>query len=85
VTGIEATGLTKRFGNVLAVDGLSFRVDPGEVVGLLGANGAGKTTTMKMLLGLLTPTGGHVRIGGRPVREVDRRVLGYVPQRLGLY
>jgi ABC-2 type transport system ATP-binding protein/ribosome-dependent ATPase len=85
MTGIEATGLTKRFGNVLAVDGLSFRVDPGEVVGLLGANGAGKTTTMKMLLGLLTPTGGHVRIGGRPVREVDRRVLGYVPQGLGLY
>lgn len=85
MTGIEAAGLSKRFGNVLAVDGLSFGVDPGEVVGLLGANGAGKTTTMRMLLGLLNPTGGEVRIGGRPVREVGRRVLGYVPQGLGLY
>lgn len=82
---IEASGLTKTFGDVLAVDNLSFTVEPGEVVGLLGANGAGKTTTMKMLLGLLAPTSGHVLIAGQPVRDVERRVMGYVPQGLGLY
>ena len=82
---IDASGLTKRFGDVPAVDNLTFTVGPGEIVGLLGANGAGKTTTMKMLLGLLAPTSGQVRIGGRAVRDVDRRVIGYVPQGLGLY
>lgn len=82
---IEASKLTKAFGDLLAVDDLSFTVEPGEVVGLLGANGAGKTTTMKMLLGLLSPTAGQVRMSDRPVHEVDRRVMGYVPQGLGLY
>jgi ABC-2 type transport system ATP-binding protein len=82
---IEAGELTKRFGDVVAVDHLSFRVGPGDVVGLLGANGAGKTTTMRMLLGLLSPTSGDARIGGTPARDLDRRVMGYVPQGLGLY
>lgn len=83
--GIEASNVSKTFGEVVAVDDLSFSVAAGEVVGLLGANGAGKTTTMKMILGLLTPTAGEVRIGGHPVRDVDRRDVGYVPQGLGLY
>lgn len=83
--GIEASGVSKTFGEVVAVDDLSFSVAAGEVVGLLGANGAGKTTTMKMILGLITPTAGEVRIGGHPVRDVDRRDVGYVPQGLGLY
>ncbi|HEX6286616.1 MAG TPA: ABC transporter ATP-binding protein [Acidimicrobiia bacterium] len=83
--GIEASSVSKTFGEVVAVDDLSFGVAPGEVVGLLGANGAGKTTTMKMILGLITPTAGEVRIGGHPVRDVDRRDVGYVPQGLGLY
>jgi len=82
---VEAHSLTKRFDGFVAVDDLSFRVDPGEVVGLLGANGAGKTTTMKMLLGLLAPSSGQVLVAGEPGAEVDRRVLGYVPQGLGLY
>jgi ABC-2 type transport system ATP-binding protein len=82
---IHADGLTKRFGDFTAVDHLSFRVDGGEVVGLLGANGAGKTTTMRMLLGLLSPTSGDARIGDTHVRDLDRRVMGYVPQGLGLY
>jgi len=55
---IEVSGLTKRFGPVLAVDQLSFAVEPGEVVGFLGANGAGKTTTLRMLLGLVRPDAG---------------------------
>ena len=65
---ITIEGLTKRFGDVLAVDGLSFEVDQGTVVGFLGPNGAGKTTTLRMLLGLVTPTSGSARIDGRPYR-----------------
>ena len=85
MTSIAARDLTKRFGDVVAVSQLSFEVRPGEVVGLLGANGAGKTTTMRMLLGLLEPTSGEVLIGGQSPRRIDRHVMGYVPQGLGLY
>jgi ABC-2 type transport system ATP-binding protein/ribosome-dependent ATPase len=84
-TSIAAVHLSRRFGEVAAVEDLSFSVEPGEVVGLLGANGAGKTTTMRMLLGLLAPTGGEALIAGQPVTKVDRRMMGYVPQGLGLY
>jgi ABC-2 type transport system ATP-binding protein len=63
---LELTGLTKRFGPVIAVDDLSFVVEPGRVTGFLGPNGAGKTTTLRMLLGLLTPTSGTATIGGQP-------------------
>jgi ABC-2 type transport system ATP-binding protein len=62
---IEVRGLTKRFGPVLAVDRLSFAVEPGEVVGFLGPNGAGKTTTLRMLLGLVRPDAGTATISGR--------------------
>jgi ABC-2 type transport system ATP-binding protein/ribosome-dependent ATPase len=85
MTTLQARGLHKNFGEVVAVADLSLQVDPGEVVGLLGANGAGKSTTMRMLLGLLAPTRGDVLIGGEPARKVDRGVMGYVPQGLGLY
>jgi ABC-2 type transport system ATP-binding protein len=61
---IAVTGLTKRFGDVAAVDGLSFSVASGEIFGLLGPNGAGKTTTIQLLLGLTTPTAGDVRVLG---------------------
>jgi ABC-2 type transport system ATP-binding protein len=64
VTTIEIDGLTKRFGSVLAVDDLGFRVPEGAVTGLLGPNGAGKTTTLRMLLGLVSPTAGTATIGG---------------------
>jgi ABC-2 type transport system ATP-binding protein len=67
---ISIEGLTKRFGDVLAVDDLSFEVDQGTVVGFLGPNGAGKTTTLRMLLGLVTPTAGTARIDGKPYREL---------------
>jgi ABC-2 type transport system ATP-binding protein/ribosome-dependent ATPase len=85
MTVVEARGLSKDFGGVLAVDDLSFSVDSGEVVGLLGANGAGKTTTMRMLLGLLAPDAGVVTVAGAPAGEVDRALVGYLPQGLGLY
>jgi ABC-2 type transport system ATP-binding protein len=70
MAAITIQGLTKRFGDVVAVDDLSFAVDQGTVVGFLGPNGAGKTTTLRTLLGLVTPTAGSTRIDGRPYREL---------------
>jgi ABC-2 type transport system ATP-binding protein len=67
---IEAAGLTKRYGTVLAVDRLTFSVEPGQVVGFLGPNGAGKTTTLRMLLGLVRPDDGRATIGGRAYHEL---------------
>jgi len=67
---IEAVGLTKRYGEKLAVNDLSFTVKPGQVTGFLGPNGAGKSTTMRMILGLDAPTSGSVTVGGRPFRRI---------------
>ena len=87
---IEAEGLTKRFGDVLAVDGLSFVLQEGTVTGFLGPNGAGKTTTLRMLLGLMAPTSGRATILGRryveladPVRQVGAvlEATGFHPGR----
>jgi ABC-2 type transport system ATP-binding protein len=61
--------LTKRFGSTLAVDGLSFRAEPGRVLGFLGPNGAGKTTTLRTLLGLTIPTSGTATVDGKDYRE----------------
>uniref|UniRef100_UPI0012F6D1F0 ATP-binding cassette domain-containing protein n=1 Tax=Actinoalloteichus spitiensis TaxID=252394 RepID=UPI0012F6D1F0 len=69
---IEARGLTRRYGNKVAVDDLSFSVRPGRVTGFLGPNGAGKSTTMRMILGLDRPTSGTVRICGQPYHELDQ-------------
>jgi ABC-2 type transport system ATP-binding protein len=66
---IEARGLTKRYGDKVAVDGLTFTVRPGVVTGFLGPNGAGKSTTMRMILGLDAPTSGTVTVNGKPYRE----------------
>jgi ABC-2 type transport system ATP-binding protein len=68
---IEAVGLTKRYGDKLAVDQLSFSVRPGQVTGFLGPNGAGKSTTMRMILGLDAPTSGSVTVNGRPFAAAD--------------
>jgi ABC-2 type transport system ATP-binding protein len=80
VAVIELHNLTKHFGDLLAVDDLSFEVDSGQVVGFLGPNGAGKTTTLRMLLGLATPSEGSATINGRPYQELDRplHVVGAV-------
>jgi len=85
---IEVESLTKRFGDFVAVDGVSFSVRPGEVYGWLGPNGAGKTTTIRMLLGLLTPTGGRAHVLGydpaRQTKAMQARV-GYMSQLFTLY
>jgi ABC-2 type transport system ATP-binding protein len=67
---IEARGLTKRYGDTVAVDNLSFSVAPGKITGFLGPNGAGKTTTMRLILGLDRPTSGTVTVDGRPFNRV---------------
>ncbi len=69
---LEFSGLTKRFGAVSAVDGLTARVEPGLVTGFLGPNGAGKTTSLRMLLGLVRPTSGSATIGSRRYADIDR-------------
>jgi ABC-2 type transport system ATP-binding protein len=68
---IRCEALTKRYGDTIAVDGLDLTVTPGEVVGFLGPNGAGKTTTLRMLLGLVRPTGGRAALNGRPLPDPD--------------
>ena len=77
---IEFHDLTKRFGDLAAIDDLSFEVDSGQVVGFLGPNGAGKTTTLRILLGLATATEGSATINGRRYEELDRplHVVGAV-------
>jgi len=82
---VRVTEATHRFGSFTAVDKVSLAVEPGEVVGLLGANGAGKTTLIRCILGLLRPTSGTVRLFGRAPSRGTRTRLGYVPQGLGLY
>jgi len=80
---IETRELCKRYGQFSAVDGVSFRVEPGQVLGFLGPNGAGKSTTMKMIAGFLAPTSGRVSVCGHDVGEqpiAAKRVLGYLPE-----
>jgi ABC-2 type transport system ATP-binding protein len=85
---IEADGLSKTYGSVQAVRGLSFAVGRGEVVGFLGPNGAGKSTTLRMLAGYLAPSAGQVRVNGHDVMEEPlraRRSFGYMPEAAALY
>jgi len=85
---IAVTNLTKKFGDFIAVDHISFTVNAGEVVGYLGPNGSGKTTTIRMLLGLLTPTDGQARVLGFDAArqsEQVRQQAGYMSQKFALY
>ena len=82
---LELTGLRRRYGSVVALDGLTFTVPPGQVFGFLGPNGAGKTTTMRAIFGLVALDDGEVRWRGAPVGEQARRRFGYMPEERGLY
>ena len=85
---LVARHLSRRFGERLAVDDVSFHISPGEAYGLLGPNGAGKTTTIRLVCGLLTPDAGSVEVAGIPVTAGATRArarIGYVPQEVSLY
>ncbi|MEP5765293.1 MAG: ABC transporter ATP-binding protein [Halieaceae bacterium] len=85
---IEVKNLSRAYGDFLAVDKVSFQINPGEIVGLLGHNGAGKTTIMKMLSGYLEPSAGSIEIDGVDLAEDARQVqqrLGYLPENLPVY
>ena len=83
--GLELIDLRRRFGDVVALDGVSFEVEEGSVVGFVGPNGAGKTTAMRIVLGVLGADGGEVRWCGRSVDGTARRRFGYIPEERGLY
>lgn len=87
---IEIVNLTKRFGDLTAVDGVSLRVKEGEVFGFLGPNGAGKTTTVRMLCCLISKTSGAARIANYEIGNDEdslkiRKIIGLVPDSVGLY
>ena len=82
---LELIGLTRRFGEIVALDDVSFSVPGGEMVGFVGPNGAGKTTAMRIALGVLRADAGEVRWRGDPVDAAVRRRFGYMPEERGLY
>lgn len=82
---VQVSHVRKRFGGVLAVDDVSFAVEPGEIFGLLGPNGAGKTTTIRMMLDIYRPDEGTVSIFGGPWTEAKKARIGYLPEERGLY
>jgi len=88
MNSIEVKNLTKKFGSFASVDNISFNVKEGEIFGFLGANGAGKSTTIRMLCGILTPTGGYALVGGYSIVKNPDEVksqIGYMSQRFSLY
>ncbi len=82
---VIAEHLYKSFGDVHAVQDVSFTVEPGEILGMLGPNGAGKTTTIRMVLGIFAPDHGKVRVFGGPISPEKHRRIGYMPEERGLY
>ena len=82
---LSLVNLYKRFGDVVALDGAGFDVEPGRIVGFLGPNGAGKTTAMRCVFGLVNPDAGSVTWNGKPVDHQDRISFGYMPEERGLY
>ena len=82
---LEIRNVTKSYGNHVAVDDLSFDVGQGEILAFLGPNGAGKTTTMRMILDILKPDRGQIKVFGAPLTEESKDRIGYMPEERGLY
>jgi ABC-2 type transport system ATP-binding protein len=82
---LELVDLSRRYGETVALDGLSLQAEEGRLLGFVGPNGAGKTTAMRIALGVLEPDAGDVSWQGRPVRREEQRGFGYMPEERGLY
>jgi len=82
---LEVRSVTKNFGDLTAVDAVSFTASPGQVYGLIGPNGAGKSTIIRMIMNILAPDTGEILFDGRSVREEDKSRIGYLPEERGLY
>jgi ABC-2 type transport system ATP-binding protein len=82
---LTASHLHKEFASTIAVDDVSFHVQPGQIFGLIGPNGAGKSTTIRMIMDILEPDAGSMEIDGRPAAAVVRNISGYLPEERGLY
>ena len=81
---LECNGLTKKYGHIVALEDVTFRVEPGRIIGLLGPNGSGKTTLIKLANGLLTPTGGTLTICGAAPGKESHAVVSYLPERTSI-
>ncbi len=82
---LELKNVTKKFGDLTAVDGISFTAVPGEIFGLIGPNGAGKTTTIRMIMNIFAPDEGEILLNGRRMTGQDKERIGYLPEERGLY
>ncbi|SRR6266498_1355955 len=82
---VDVCNICKKYGDFVAVDDLSFRIEPGKIYGLLGPNGAGKTSTLRMILGILEPDSGQISIFGEALGQSHKDVFGYLPEERGLY
>jgi len=82
---IELRNVRKKYGDIAAVNDISFTAEPGAIFGLLGPNGAGKTTTIRMIMNIIAPDEGTIRFGGRRLTEQDKNRIGYLPEERGLY
>jgi len=77
--------LVKQYGNIKAVAGISLKIDEGDIYGFLGPNGAGKTTTIRMIMGIIKPDTGFIKLNGKDINSKDRTRIGYLPEDRGLY
>ena len=82
---LKITNLTKQFKRIKAVDNISLEVQKGDVYGFLGPNGAGKTTSIRMIMGIIKPDKGNIKLNGLDINKIDRKKLGYLPEDRGLY
>lgn len=82
---IELINVTKKYGDFIAIDNMSFKIEKGDIVGFLGKNGAGKTTTLKMITGLINPTEGKILINGKELNNKSKELIGFMPENTPLY
>ena len=82
---LQITNLTKQFKKIKAVDNISLKVQKGDIYGFLGPNGAGKTTSIRMIMGIIKPDNGSIKLNGRDINTINRKKLGYLPEDRGLY